>query len=107
MNIKLVQWLLKNQAVLLKIVEVAKGWKNDATYEERWGIVDSIARLVIPLIKAQQVSPLSLLAEDDDAAYSAMSADYAALGIDWKFLSEVLIPLLIAILKTLGGQEAA
>ena len=121
MNLKLIQWLLANQTTLLKIAEVAKGWSNDLSYEDRWAIVDSIARLVIPLIKAANVSPKALcenydVVYDESGRVTAMSlpdqkevaeamAHSLAIAIDWKTLVEVIIPLVIKILQLIADRS--
>lgn len=123
MNIKVLQWLLKNQAVLLKVVEVAKGWKKDALYADQWAIVDAIARLVIPLLEQEKVSPKALASTfdyymDSDGNVVTGSEPYpqavfaagyqtAALNIDWKLLIDVVLPLVISILQALAAKEKA
>lgn len=121
MNVKVLQFLLRNQAVLLKIVDVAKGWKKDAPYSEQWAIVDSIARLIIPLLEKEVVSPRALASSfdyvyDSDGNVVAGSEPYpqavfsagyqtAALNIDWKLLCDVVLPLVISILQALAAKE--
>lgn len=121
MNIKVLQFLLRNQAVLLKIVEVAKGWRKDAPYADQWSIVDSIARLLIPLLEKEIVSPKALASTfdyvyDTDGNVVAGSEPYpqavfqagyqaAGLNIDWKLLCEVILPLVISILQALAAKE--
>jgi hypothetical protein len=107
MNVKVLQWLLKNQATLLQIVEVAKGFRKGSPYAEQWVIVDKIARLVIPLLESESVNPKTLAYYDWDSQASAFStgAEYAQLGIDWKLITEVVLPILIAILQALAAKE--
>ena len=123
MNIKVLQWLLRNQTVLVKIVEVAKGWRKDSPYFDQWEIVDTIARLLIPLIDAEKISPKALAASYDyvyDAegrpvvgsepypvAVLAAGAKMQALGIDWELVVNVILPLVISILQALASKEKA
>lgn len=107
MNVKVLQWLLAHQSTLLQIVEVAKGWKKNAPYSEQWTLVNAIARLVIPLLEETNVSPKALVIYDWDSQASAFSvgAEVAQLGIDWKLITEVVLPILIAILQALSAKE--
>lgn len=121
MNIKVLQFLLRNQTVLLKIVDVAKGWRKDAPYAEQWAIVDSIARLLIPLLEKEVVSPRALASTfdyvyDENGHVVAGSEPYpqavfaagyqtAALNVDWKLLCDVILPLVISILQALAAKE--
>lgn len=123
MNVKVLQFLLRNQAVLLKIVDVAKGWRKDAPYAEQWAIVDSIARLVIPLLEKDAASPKALASAFDyiydesgnlvigsepyPQAVFAAGYQTAALSIDWKLLIDVVLPLVISILQALAAKEKA
>jgi hypothetical protein len=113
MNLKVLQWLLKNKTVLLQVVEVAKGFKKDAPYLTQWETVDKIARLVIPMIEAETTAP-KLLAWDVDDINSYATHDVAvlsagveiqALGIDYRLLIETVIPIIIAILEALVGRR--
>ena len=116
MNLKVVRFLLANQATLLKIIEIAKGWRKDLPFSEQWAMVDSIARLLIPVLESQSLAPKALYARDfealdyDDSTYEtrllAVGAEVAALGIDWKLLLDVIIPIVLSILKALAaGKE--
>jgi hypothetical protein len=107
MNLKVLQWLLKHKDVLLKIVEVAKGFRKDAPYLDQWLIVDQIARLVIPILEAEAVAP-KLLEVDwgvlesygtHDVNLLACGAEVQALGIDYRLLIETIIPIIITILE--------
>ena len=115
-NMKVVKFLLANQAVLLKVVEIAKSWRKDLPYVEQWALVDSIARILIPVLEAQAVAPKALTKhrfhdEDyEDQNYEAMAfgagAEFAAMGVDWKLLVDVILPIVLSILKALAaGQE--
>lgn len=116
MNLKVVKFLLANQAALLKVVEIAKAWRKDLPYVEQWALVDSIARILIPVLEAQAVAPKALTKhrwEDgdfEDADYEALAftagVEFAALGVDWKLLIDVILPIVISILKALAaGKE--
>lgn len=115
-NLKIVKFLLAHQAALLKIVEIAKSWRTDLPYVEQWALVDSIARILLPILEAQAVSAKSLTVnrfhDDDyeDTNYEALAfgagAEFAALGVDWKLLVNVILPIVISILKALAaGKE--
>ena len=115
MNLKVVKFLLANQAALLKIVEIAKGWRKDLPFADQWAMVDSIARLLIPILEAQALSPKALYVRDfealdyDESTYEtrllAAGAEMAALGIDWKLLLEVIVPIVLSILKALAAGK--
>lgn len=120
MNLKLIQWLLANQSVLMKVVEVAKGWHNNASYSEKWAIVDSIARLLIPVVEATVTNPKMLcdtysVTYDDRGGVASMSfpdpkevneaeAHALALQVDWKLLCDVILPLVISILQAISDK---
>lgn len=106
MNLAVLQWLLKNQTTLRKIAEIAKGWSKDLSYEDRWAIVDSIARLVIPLVRESEASPKALcqVLTVSHTAEAEVGGEYAALGIDWKLVVDVILPLVIAILQSLNDK---
>lgn len=114
MNLKLIQWLLANQTTLLKIVEVAKGWKKEGSYAEQWAIINSIAGLVIPLLEQAKVAPKALsdefdlyvVAEPLPRAMSSAEVQAQSLSIDWQFLCEVVLPLVIKVLQLLASPSA-
>jgi hypothetical protein len=109
-NIKVLQWLLKHRDLLLKVVEVAKDFDRTASYLSQWEVVDKVARLVLPILQAEANAP-QLLAIDYDhytdevaVAYQT-GAEVSALGVDWKLLIEVVIPILISILQALLARS--
>ena len=103
MNVKVLQWLLKNQAVLRKVADIAGTWKSGLTYAEKWAIVDSIAKLLIPVLQADAAAAQSLLADNGDVRFlSAMQDEVSALGIDWAFFKDTVIPLVILVLQIVG-----
>jgi hypothetical protein len=116
LNVKVIKFLLANQAALLQVVAIAKSWRKDLPYVEQWALVDSIARVLIPILEAQAVSVKALTKhrfQDEDfeeTDYEALAfstgVEFAALGIDWKLLIDVIIPIIISILKALAaGKE--
>jgi hypothetical protein len=109
MNMQILQWLLKNRDVLLQVVAVAKTYDKNKSYLTQWEVVDKIARLVLPILEAETIQP-KLLAmdwdfEDDGASAMSAGADLHALGIDYKLILDVVIPIIIAILQALVGRE--
>lgn len=108
MNLQILKWLLKHKTVLLQVVELAKTFDKDGPYLEQWDVVDKIARLVIPALEAEAVQP-KLLALDWDGEYDysalALGAEVSALGIDYRLLLEVVVPIIIAILEALVGRK--
>ncbi len=55
MNLQVLKWLLAHRDLLTKVLEVAKGFRRDLPPMEQWEIVDKIARLVIPVLKNDDV----------------------------------------------------
>lgn len=106
MNIKVIQWLLAHRDVLLKVVEVAKEFSRHKPYMQQWDVIDKVARLLIPVFTAEDVQPSALLSDElaDVATLSAQSAEVQAMGIDWKQLVEVILPVIIAILQALAAK---
>ena len=105
-NIKVVQWLLKHRDVLLKIVEVAKDFDRTASYTAQWEVIDKVARLALPIIQAEKNAPQLLAVdydtyEDEVAVAYQTGAEVSALGLDWKLLIEVIVPIIISILQGL------
>ena len=113
MNLKVLQWLLKNKTVLLQVVAVAKQFDKDATYLAKWELVDKIARLVIPIIEAEEAAPKLLTWDFDgfetlanhDVALLSAGAEVQSLGIDYRLLLETVIPIIIAILEALISRK--
>ena len=113
MNIKVLQWLLAHRDLLLKIVEVAKDFSRHKPYLEQWDVVDKVARLVIPILASEEVAPRDVVHDDGtkwtdwdkfEVAAFAAGAEVQAMGIDWKQLVEVILPLVIAILQALAAK---
>jgi len=115
MNVKVVKFLLANQAALLALVEIAKKWKKDLPYAQQWALVDQIAKILIPILEAQAIAPKALTKHrfhDDDfeeTDYEALAfsagVEFAALGVDWKLLIDVILPIVLSILKALAAGK--
>lgn len=97
MNLKVVQWLIAHRDVLLKIAEVMRKFDINASYAEKWEIIDKVARLVIPIID-EQVKTASLEPDGDVQIFAAQVAD---LGIDWGYFVQTILPIIISILQAL------
>lgn len=114
MNIKALQWLLAHRDLLLKIVDVAKNFSRHKPYIEQWDVVDKVARLVIPVLAAEELKPQQIIHddagkwetwEDLEVAAFAAGADVSAMGIDWRQLVEVILPLVLAVLQALAAKK--
>ena len=110
MNLQVLKWLLAHRDLLTKVLEVAKGFRRDLPALEQWEIVDKIARLVIPVLKSDDVRAMYAWDLDEDEAVTAfaLGSEYSALGFDWTFVVNVLVPLLrivLMTLETLGTDE--
>jgi hypothetical protein len=110
MNLKVLQWLIAHRELLMQVVAVVKKYSQDATLLEKWVLVDEVARLVIPVIQDND-EVLGLLTrdymdfEDDSAVSFAMGADVAALGVDWRLIVELVLPVVISILEALACKK--
>jgi hypothetical protein len=110
MNLKVLQWLIAHRELLMQVVAVVKQYSQDATLLEKWVLVDEVARLVIPVIQDND-EVLGLLTrdymdfEDDSAVSFAMGADVAALGVDWRLIIELVLPVVISILEALACKK--
>ena len=115
LNVKVVKFLLANQTALLALVEIAKKWKKELPYAYQWALVDQVAKILIPILEAQAVSPKALMrsrftdADYEEQDYEAMAftagAEFAALGVDWKLLIDVILPIVLSILKALAAGK--
>ena len=110
MNIQIIQWLLKNRDVLLQVVAVAQTYDKTKPYLTQWEVVDKIARLVLPILEAETIQPKLLSIDwgaNDETGVLALSAgaDLNSLGIDYKVILDVVIPIIIAILQALVGRK--
>jgi hypothetical protein len=108
MNLKILQWLIQHRELLLQVVSVGKRFSKDMTLLEKWVLVDEIARLVLPVVESND-EVMELLSSDywdDNTEVSfAMGADVAALGVDWKLIVEVLLPVVISILEAMACKN--
>jgi hypothetical protein len=110
MNLKVLQWLIAHRELLMQVVAVVKKYSKEATLLEKWVLVDEVARLVIPVIQDND-EVLGLLTrdymdwEDDSAVSFAMGADVAALGVDWRLIVELVLPVVISILEALACKK--
>jgi hypothetical protein len=109
MNLKIVKWLLAHQSVLLKVVEVAKTYNKTLPWVKQWDVVDQIARIVLPIMEAELTTPKTLAVDepvaDREVQILSLQNEYAALGVDWKLVVEVIIPLIVALLRALYGTD--
>lgn len=119
MNLKVLKWLLDHKTQLLQIVDIAKGYSKTLPYMEQWDIADKIARIIIPILEAEAVSPKALSNDnlwdyiDDEVALEPtrevqiLQAGTAvqAMAIDWKLIAETIVPLVVAILRALLREE--
>lgn len=107
MNLKLVRWLIAHQEILLKVVDIAKKYSPALPYIDQWAIADEIARVVIPVLQAELVAPHAMKADLDDSVDDAfaLGAEVHAMGVDWKTIVEVIIPILTAILQVLKESD--
>ncbi len=110
MNLKLIHWLLKHRDVLIQVISLAKKFDRDGSYISQWEVVDEIARVVIPVFEKEGTDVHGLTSQEydwdaDTVGAFALGAEVSALGVDWQALVQVVIPILIAILKALAGDE--
>lgn len=107
MNLAVLRWLLAHRAVLTQVVEVAKKWDASSDLLAKWKLVDEIARLLLPVFQQEDVSVMSFDGGDMYGSYEMEEAfelgvQAQAMGIDWKQLIDVIIPIVIALLEALG-----
>jgi hypothetical protein len=106
MNLKILQWLLKHREALLRVVEIAKKFDRASSYLAKWAVANEIAQIVLPILEAETVKlssfdgPVLLSAEE----YGPLMVEYSALGVDWKVIVDVVIPILIAILQAVASK---
>lgn len=110
MNLKLLQWLIAHRELLTQVIEAAKGFRRDLTAVAQWEIVDKIARLVIPVLTKEDLRAMYAWdpAESDEVSAFALGSEYSALGLDWAFVVNTLLPILrlvIAALETLVDTD--
>jgi hypothetical protein len=108
MNLQVIRWLIAHRELVIKVLESAKKFDRDGDYMSQWTVIDEIARLVIPVLQKEDLSPYSLLNgwyDDDEVQAFSLGAEVQAMGFDWKQLIDVILPILIAILKSLASDE--
>lgn len=108
MNLSVIRWLIAHRELLVQVVTAVKKFNPNGTYLSQWEVVDEVARLVIPVLEKEGVRPLDLLSEawgDDEYAAFAVGAEVSALGVDWQQLLNVILPILIAILRSLSSND--
>lgn len=116
MNLKVLKWLLAHREALVQIAEIARGYDKALPFIKQWEIVDRIARIVIPILEEEAVTP-KVLSRDDiypdlwpdeeqtgenrEVQILQAGSDVLTLGIDWKIIVETVLPIVIAILQAL------
>lgn len=117
MNLKVLKWLLAHKDALLQIVEVAKAYNKALPYIDQWNIADRIARIVIPILEAEEFAPKALAYDDiwdlaeeckeppREVQFVAAGYEVSVLGIDWQLITEVIVPLVLAIIRALVKDE--
>lgn len=110
MNLKLLQWLIAHRDLLTQVIAVAKGFSKDLPAVEQWNIVDKVARLVIPVLTKEDIRAMYDMGwgDSDEVTAFALGTEYSALGIDWAFVVNTLLPILrlvLAALETLVDDE--
>lgn len=106
MNLKVLRWLLQHRDVLMQVIAAAKKFNPDAQYIDQWEVIDEIARLVIPVFEKEGADVAEMLRYEYDAEVEAfhLGAEVHAMGVDWKQLIDVILPILIAILRAISGE---
>ena len=113
-QIQVLQWLLRNRDVLTKAIEIAKQFSRHKPYMEQWAVVDQLARLLIPAIFANDTNVAAFVADSDDPVWGddyetkllSLGAEVGALGLDWKTVIEILLPVLMAVLDALAKLKS-
>jgi hypothetical protein len=108
MNLYVIRWLIAHRELLVQVVTAAKKFNPNGTYLSQWDVVDEVARLILPVLEKEGVRPLDLLSTDwdeDEYAAFAVGAEVAAMGIDWQQLVNIILPILIAILRSLSSND--
>lgn len=109
MNLKLLQWLIAHREILTQVIAVAKGFSKDLPAVEQWNIVDKIARLVIPVLTKEDIRAMYDYAySSDEITAFNLGNEYAALGLDWSFIVNTILPILrlvVMALETIADDE--
>jgi len=109
MNLRVISFLIQHRDTLSRIAAAVQKFDANGSYVEKWSVVDEVARILLPLLEAEQVKASWLVDDEDDgdivSASFLMGAEAAAAGVDCRALVEVILPILIAILKALATNE--
>jgi hypothetical protein len=108
MNLSVIKWLIAHRELLAKVVAAVQKFNPSGTYLSQWEVVDEVARIVLPALEKEGVRPLDLLGNDwdeDEYAAFAVGAEVSALGVDWQQLITIILPILIAILRSLSSND--
>ena len=110
MNLKVLQWLIAHRDLLTRVLEVVKGFNKSLPVLSQWEIVDKVARLILPILSKEDVRAMYATDWDEDEAVSAfaLGTEYSALGLDWVFVINTLVPILrivLAALETLSPDD--
>jgi antitoxin component of RelBE/YafQ-DinJ toxin-antitoxin module len=108
MNLSVIRWLIAHRELLVQVVTAVKKFNPNGTYLSQWEVVDEVARIVLPALEKEGVLPLDLLSDewgDDEYAAFAVGAEVSAMGIDWQQLITIVLPILIAILRSLSSND--
>lgn len=103
MNLKVLQWLIAHRDLLTQVLAVVKEFRKDLPVLDQWQIIDKVARLVIPALSKEDLRAMYAWDLQEDEAVSAfyVGNEYAALGLDWAFVVNTLVPILRIILAAL------
>jgi len=105
-NLQILRWLLAHRDILIKVLEAAKKYSRSLPLVEQWAIVDEIARIVIPVLEKESVDVEAMLwGQDDEVEAFSMGAEVQAMGVDWRTIIEILLPILIKILQSLATDD--
>jgi hypothetical protein len=111
MNLQVLRWLIQHRSVLSQVLEACKGWSNDLTTSQRWEIIDRVARLVLPVLEKEQKSVAAMTIEfeyeeeSDVAEAFKLGVEAQSLGIDWKTLVELILPIVVALLEAIARTK--
>lgn len=102
MNLSLIRWLINHREVLTKCLAIAQKYDHSDSLLEKWGLVNELAQILIPLFDREGDDALELLWESSNeyGAFSA-GAELQALGVDWKMVVNVLVPIILSIIRSL------
>jgi len=107
MNLQVIRWLIAHRDLLVKVLEAVKKFDRESSYLSQWSVLDEVARLVLPVLEKEDLTAYSLLNgwwDDDEVHAFSLGAEVQAMGLDWKQLIEVVLPILLAILKALSDE---